>query len=622
MSNAGNHKNNSSANRLGELLRQVRVPAKTDNEWQRLENDLFVRLDDETAPKHSRRFSFALPRFGIAWAAAAGLVLLIAGAGITIALLTNGASSSFAGLMSVRGSISVTWAGKGPAQTVSSLDNNAFGKALPGTVVSVPGNSSAIITLGRGSALELSPGTRLVVKKSTASQQVCFVSSGSVLVKVTKRASGQRFEVQTPCAACRVVGTVFKVEAFDGSKTALSVYQGKVMLLPSAGVQGSDTLVETGRQLTVSRTVGPVGRRLSGMSAPIHDISVLGMLAEQGSAETGVLDISSQPDGAMVLINGTMSGKTPFHAKMPRGAECSIAVYADGYSPWETRVTIGNDLVCSVHAPLSPVVSQPKAVPAAKKTAVLPVALRQQSEAELGLFPEYIAALVDISSGEYQRAIRIFDSLWNSGVVDIKGRMCLMEKVNTCYSKLGDFTKAAEALEDRYQKAETPQDKGQLLWQLATMRANCLGDYQGAEMALVEFLIVQPNALWAHSAYSKLAEIQYYLGKYESAAETYKKHIATFPDDPDIDRSMYNLACILGQDLNRCEKAAGWYSRLIDSFHASKYRAAAFFRRGECELQMGRPGEAQRDFKAYLSLSPDGIWRETCADNIKKYKGL
>jgi TolA-binding protein len=197
-----------------------------------------------------------------------------------------------------------------------------------------------------------------------------------------------------------------------------------------------------------------------------------------------------------------------------------------------------------------------------------------------------------------------------------------MEKVNACYAKLGDFSKAAEALEDRYQKAETPQEKGQLLWEMATMRANCLGDYQGAEMALVEFLIIQPSAIWAHSAYSKLAEIQYYLAKYENAAETYQKHIATFPDDPDIDRSMYNLACILGQDLNRCEKAALWYSRLIDSFHASKYRAAAFFRRGECELNMGKLQDAQRDFNAYLSLSPDGIWRETCVMDIKKFKGL
>ena len=44
------------------------------------------------------------------------------------------------------------------------------------------------------------------------------------------------------------------------------------------------------------------------------------MLAEQaGGPETGVLDITSQPDGAMVLINGTMSGKTPFLVKARKG---------------------------------------------------------------------------------------------------------------------------------------------------------------------------------------------------------------------------------------------------------------------------------------------------------------
>lgn len=50
MSNPGTNRENPAASRLGQLLRQVRVPAKTDNEWQRFENDLFVRLDEKPAP--------------------------------------------------------------------------------------------------------------------------------------------------------------------------------------------------------------------------------------------------------------------------------------------------------------------------------------------------------------------------------------------------------------------------------------------------------------------------------------------------------------------------------------------------------------------------------------------
>jgi hypothetical protein len=617
-----NNKKPNTSDGLGRLLRQVRVPSKTDDEWQRLENDLFIRLDEQTAPQRSTGVTFAFPRFGAAWAATAALVALsLLGSGVYVAKLSSRQSPSTAGIIHTRGNIMVALANKDPLPIVSLKDNAALTRIIPaGTAISTPDSSSAIIRLDKNSALELLPGSHLVLKKSNASRQLCYLSSGSVLVKVNKRTDGQRFEIQTSTAICRIVGTVFRVDAFDGHQTALSVYQGKVELTPLRGTLGKRALVETGRRLTVSRDKEPVDQMLSDASAPIHDISVLGMLAEEDTKDHAVIEVTSLPNGAKVMVDGEMAGTTPLLIKKRLG-DYSVAVYGDGFLPWKKRVTLGSDRFVGVYAPLTPAGEVRRPVPG-KKAYTPALAPRRQCEAELALIPEYIEALVDISSGEYQRALGLFDSLWNSGIVDIKGRMCLMEKLNACYAKLGDFNKAVETLEERYQKAQTPRDKGQLLWEMATMRANCLGDYQGAEMALVEFLILQPDALWAHNAYSKLAEIQYYLNKFGSAAETYAKHIATFPDDPDIDRSMYNLARILQIDLNKCEKAVRWYSRLINSFPAGKYYAAAFFRRGECELQMGKPAEAQRDFNKYLSLAPHGMWREACMVNSKKHKQL
>jgi TolA-binding protein len=609
---------------LVHLLKQVTSPVKTDIEWQMLENDMFARLDEETAPQRRRRsflFSFGLPRSGIAWATAAALVLSIAGAGVFISMKNTGSGQSMAGIASVRGSISVTWAGKGPAQTLSSLQSNAAIKTVEnGTVIATSGNGSAIVRLDKGSFLELFPGSRMEIRESDNKNLVCMLLSGSVLAKVSKREPGRRFEIQTPCAVCRVVGTVFKVDAEGGSKTTLSVFQGKVKLTPAHGVKGRESYVETGHLLTVGSTIEPFARRLAGSAAPLQNISVLSMLSDGNIPGNGLLNITSKPEGAKVLINGLLAGTTPLLIKEKTGTH-SVTLYADGFKPWEATVVLGSDLVTDVHAGLVQSVCVPRRAPAARHSAG-PIDRREQCEAELRLMPDYIEALVDMSSGEYQLALGIFDSLWNSGMVDIKGRTCLMDKVTACWSKLGDFEKAESALEDHYQKAETPQEKGQVLWQLATMRANCLGDFQGAEMALVEFLILQPNALWAHDAYSKLAEIQYYLGKYKSAAETYTKHITTFPDDPCIDRSMYNLGTIIGGDLNNYEKAARWYSRLIDSFHASKYRAAAFFRRGECYLRTGKTEEAMKDFKKYLAVSPQGIWRDACISIINNKKEL
>jgi TolA-binding protein len=614
---------------LEELLREVHVPQKSENEWQKLENDLFLRLDAPQRPVRRFAFpfsmpSFAIPKPAIAWASAAVLALAVAGAGVAVSLM-GGNSASVAGLVNVKGSVAVTWGGKGAPQTIAVLGPNEAARiARPKTVFETPEGGIAFIRLDKGSILSLAPRSRLTLEASGADRQICYLSTGSVLVKVSKRTPGQRFEIRTPCASCRVVGTVFQVNAQGEKQTTLSVFQGKVRLTPAAGIRGGETFVETGRQLTVGSGTEPAGRMLSAAQRPIHDISVLGMLVDENDNNGGILDIVSTPSGAKVLVNGAMAGKAPLMVKAAKGSY-SLVLCSDGFQPLDTSVSLGYNRVCEVRAQLSQLAPAEK--PA--KIHAKPQSRRQPSmvntetrETELQTMPDYIEALVDMSSGEYQAALKIFDSLSNSGLVDIKGRTCLMDKINACYAKLGDFGKASETLEDRYQKAQNAQDKGQLLWEMATMRANCLGDYQGAEMALVEFLILQPNAIWAHSAYGRLAEIQYYLNKYDVAAETYERHIATFPDDPDIDKSMFNLACILAGDLNNCDKAARWYSRLIDSFHASKYRTAAFFRRGECEMQMGKTAEAKRDFNACLAAAPQGAWREMCLSNIGKLKTM
>jgi hypothetical protein len=619
--------------RLRALLSKVKAPEKQEQEWRALENGLFAALDNEAiaagVPAKQRRI-FAFHRVAFAYAAAASLVLCAAGIGLKIAYQrTVDRQPSAAALVSVHGRVAVQWGGNGRWDTLSSFlpPPQVPKTAEPGTVFAPLAASSAVILLDKGSVLKLSEGSSLTIKAATAAKQVCFLSNGVVLVKVNKRLAGQGFEVRTPCATCSVVGTIFRVDADARASTTLSVYQGKVRMMPSSGPPSVAASVSTGRRMTVSRDGAVAFGRITESGTPIRDISVLSMLVEPSAAENGqggdaVVDITSRPDGAKVMINGIMAGTTPLLIKEPAG-RYAVVLYRDGYDPYEGSITVDRDRVVTCAADLSRKATGALSVrPSPAHGPVSIAAQRARSEEELRLIPEYVEALVNMASGEYQRTLGILDSLSGCGAVDIKQRMCIMEKVNACYRKLGDFGHASDLLEERLQSTDLPRAKGQILWELANVRANCLGDYEGAEMTLVEFLILQPDAMWAHDAYSKLAEIQYYCNKYKSAAETYRKHIATFPDDPDIDRSMFNLACIMGRDLGDCEKAAGWYSRLLNSFHASPYRSAALFRRAECYMQMGKTDEAIRDLRAYLAREPEGIWRGMCIGALKKYKVL
>src|SRR5271157_4203710 len=203
---------------LGELLREVRVPQKSENDWQKLENDLFLRLD--TPQRLQRRFvfplalpSFAIARPAVAWALTSVLALAIAGAGVAVSLL-GGGGASVACLVNVKGTVAVTWDGKGAPRTIAALGpDEAARTARPKTVFETPEGGTAFIRLDKGSILSLAPRSRLTLVASDADRQICYLSTGSVLVKVSKRAPGQRFEIRTPCALCRVVGTVFQVDA-------------------------------------------------------------------------------------------------------------------------------------------------------------------------------------------------------------------------------------------------------------------------------------------------------------------------------------------------------------------------------------------------------------------------
>jgi tetratricopeptide (TPR) repeat protein len=215
-----------------------------------------------------------------------------------------------------------------------------------------------------------------------------------------------------------------------------------------------------------------------------------------------------------------------------------------------------------------------------------------QPESTLVAVPEYVEAMVQLTVGEYQKAVGILDSLKNNQPIDMKSRMSIMKKINSCYAKLGDFRKALERLEEKHEKTTSNTDKENLLWEVANMKANCMGDYQGAETALVELLVIDPTGIRSHDAYGKLAEIQYMLNKFESAAATYRKHISQYPNDPDMDKSLFSLANIIDNDMHNYHEALVLYTKLIKTYpHSSYFNASLFARRMPPEIRQECRGQ-------------------------------
>jgi len=68
---------------------------------------------------------------------------------------------------------------------------------------------------------------------------------------------------------------------------------------------------------------------------------------------TGILVVSSYPDGAKIYLNGKLSGATNSNLTLPPG-KYQLEIKKDGYFPWKKNLTIKGELVIKAEALLFP----------------------------------------------------------------------------------------------------------------------------------------------------------------------------------------------------------------------------------------------------------------------------
>jgi outer membrane protein assembly factor BamD (BamD/ComL family) len=405
-------------------------------------------------------------------------------------------------------------------------------------------------------------------------------------------------------------------------QTVLTVYEGNVAFVPPTGPRNQKT-VSSGQRC--SSIPGGEPYYVSESQTPIKAISTLELLvnAKYSTPEpSGLLDISSQPEETMVLLDDTIVGATPLMLRKPIGGH-RIKLSARGYFPWERQFFIGRDSISSLTAELVSAGRQGRddscRTPARKIRKRARHTLNADPESLLVAFPDYVEANIQLSIGEYQKALGILDSLKNNYPLDMKNRKSIMSKINNCYAKLGDFTGALAGLQDKLDmtsSSSSAREKEQLLWEITNINANCIGDYEGAELAIIDLLALGMDGHRTCEAYEKLADVQYMLGKSDSAAATFKTLLKKCPGAPAKERILFSLASILNDDMRHCKEAIGIYSKVMNEFPSGNYYKAALFARAECFDRLGRYEEAMSDYGKCLALDPHGIWNSACAQRL------
>ena len=81
-------------------------------------------------------------------------------------------------------------------------------------------------------------------------------------------------------------------------------------------------------QFSTARIFQPLGIRQRIIPYSGADQTVTAFLAR-------TIDITSEPDGANVFVNGTLRAKTPkYELKVPEGSAFTLRVEKPGFSPW------------------------------------------------------------------------------------------------------------------------------------------------------------------------------------------------------------------------------------------------------------------------------------------------
>lgn len=627
------------------ILKSVSVDTKQDYQWQLFENELFACLDEEKPlqqpPKEQKLFQHRF--FPVSWSkriVSGAAICMITALCVGVLYFYDSSNSvpqtaihsrvlGIEGVVMLSSDTVISTVSSRSIAQPSSLQSFAENQ----TIELGPG-SKLIIQLEKGIHLVLSENTRLTIEKLTARRIELFLHQGHILASVDTRKKNQYFGVITSQASCSVLGTIFSVtvssDSTNAHKTDLTVWEGSVAFFTKNNPK-STKIISSGETVSFHGNTLSSPRMIQEDELSIHDVSLLQSIKEIGKDQEsieGVVAITSIPSGAKVFIKDNLVGKTPIVIKRTSGnyiikfhypgfelrqdtimvkkqQSSFVSVTLEKQQQNLSRTTVEKAQQAHIHTnEINEISSSPPPQPLQDTIA--------PQVPEPGMHPRYVEALIQMSVGEYQKALRILDSLKDNPEISITDRIRIISKISACYKGLGDFDPVLHHLRAKYNETTQKDEKGNILWEIINVKANCLEDYQGAERDIEIYLSIYKNGAWIEQAYAKLAEIQYITGKLGKAIGTFQYHINFFNTSDAVENSIYTLANIFRLDVKDFTTAAQWYSKLLEEYPSSIYYSDALYERAECYLKLDIHEKAREDLKKYIDLYPHGRLKELC----------
>ncbi len=605
MNSFDDQQKNISIKRIGETLREITPPRRNEEQWIDLENRIISKLNND-----DRRGEKVITKFRVPFwypLAAAAAILIVALTPFKSFLPSS--TPSPVSLTILSSSEDAVLISETESKKISDNETLSVGKNKSYTLKTT--DSPLTVRLDDGSGFLLKESSILSVIRSDETTFLADLKQGEILASVTKRENGRQFVILSHNAKSCVVGTIFgvSVETGDMPRTTLSVHRGAVQFSTKEYSSISKTV---GRGSSISCTDNRLGaiEPLTEANTPIRDISYLSTALEVTGDSTdvaGMIEFISTPKGAKVSIGGAIVGTTPLVSKYPAG-NYTTRLSMDGYITETDTIRIQPGGIKTVvtnlrqNAPLKP--------QKASKTKIAHVNRpKKTSQEDKKLMPpEYVEALIQITVGEYRKALEALETLRDDPSLNRQQKLQVMEKITHCYRGLGDFNNAVNRLEAQYQSARTRGKKGSLLWQIATMRLNCLGDFEGAQKNLQQYIAEHPHGSWSEQALLSLAELAYLQEDASKAIELYKRHTQRFESSRETDRSLFRIGRIYIEEFNQPRKALGYYERIIEQSPNSRYFENSLYELHRLYKHLGLTQKAKNLHEKYIASLMPGQW--------------
>jgi hypothetical protein len=111
-------------------------------------------------------------------------------------------------------------------------------------------------------------------------------------------------------------------------------------------MHGKDVTIPKGTEITayVNGVMPLDPTKFATNTPPTSNVAAVSAVSSQSNPTNAQLEITSNPAGAEISVDGNFVGDTPSEFAVAAGVH-TITISKDGYKPWERKLTVSNGKV-------------------------------------------------------------------------------------------------------------------------------------------------------------------------------------------------------------------------------------------------------------------------------------